>query len=153
MLARPTLTQPAPVFEAPLVERREVAAGTMALRFDVSGRAPVFQAGQASDVTLPDGSTHAFAIASSPANPRTLMIAARMRDTRFGEALRPLALLGADADDGVRGEAADVDAQRLGARDVHQWPRSASSLRRDGGTPSEPARAAMSCTMASGPET
>jgi ferredoxin-NADP reductase len=90
MLARPTLTPPAPVFEAPLVERREVAADTMAFRFDVRGRAPPFRAGQASDVTLPDGSTHSFAIASSPSNPRTLMIAARMRETPFKRTLRDM---------------------------------------------------------------
>jgi ferredoxin-NADP reductase len=90
MLPPPSLSPPAPVFEAPLVERREVAADTMAFRFDVRGRAPPFKAGQASEVTLPDSATHAFAIASSPANPRTLMIAARMRDTPFKEALRTL---------------------------------------------------------------
>lgn len=89
-MARSSLSPPAPLFEAPLVERREVAADTMAFRFDVRGRAPAFLAGQASDVTLPDGNTHAFAIASSPANPRTLMIAARMRDTPFKETLRDM---------------------------------------------------------------
>lgn len=87
-MTRPSLSPPAPVFEAPLVERREVAADTMAFRFDVQGRAPAFKAGQASDVTLPDGATHSFAVASSPANPRTLMIAARMRDTPFKDTLR-----------------------------------------------------------------
>lgn len=86
----PELAQPAALFEAPLVERREVAADTMAFRFDVKGNPPRFKAGQATNVTLPDGSTHAFALASSPANPRTLMIAARMRDTPFKETLRTM---------------------------------------------------------------
>ncbi|HUR26490.1 MAG TPA: FAD-dependent oxidoreductase [Candidatus Thermoplasmatota archaeon] len=77
-------------FEAPLVERREVAQDTMAFRFHVTGHAPHFQPGQACDVTLPDGQRHAFAIASSPTNARTVMIAARMRDTPFKETLRDL---------------------------------------------------------------
>ena len=77
-------------FEAPLVERREVAQDTMAFRFHVNGHAPSFQAGQACHVTLPDGQTHQFAIASSPTNGRTMMIAARMRDTPFKETLRDL---------------------------------------------------------------
>lgn len=76
--------------EAPLVERREVAADTMAFRFHVNGHPPAFRAGQACDITLPDGRTHAFALASSPANPRTVMIAARMRDTPFKQTLRDL---------------------------------------------------------------
>lgn len=77
-------------FEAPLVERREVAQDTMAFRFHVNGHAPSFKPGQACDVTLPDGQRHQFAIASSPTNGRTLMIAARMRDTPFKETLRDL---------------------------------------------------------------
>lgn len=77
-------------FEAPLVERREVATDTMAFRFHVNGHPPVFRAGQACDITLPDGQTHSFALASSPTNGRTLMIAARMRDTPFKETLRDL---------------------------------------------------------------
>ena len=77
-------------FEAPLVERREVAQDTMAFRFHVSGHAPSFQPGQACDVTLPDGQRHSFAIASSPTNGRTMMFAARMRDTPFKETLRHL---------------------------------------------------------------
>ena len=77
-------------FEAPLVERREVAQDTMAFRFHVNGHAPSFRPGQACHVTLPDGQTHQFAIASSPTNGRTVMIAARMRDTPFKETLRDL---------------------------------------------------------------
>ncbi|MEA3166287.1 MAG: hypothetical protein QOJ26_1159 [Thermoplasmata archaeon] len=77
-------------FEAPLVERREVAQDTMAFRFHLNGHAPHFLAGQACDVTLPDGQTHTFAVASSPTNGRTLMIAARMRDTPFKDTLRDL---------------------------------------------------------------
>ncbi|MHB1261462.1 MAG: ferredoxin--NADP reductase [Thermoplasmatota archaeon] len=78
------------VLEAPLVDRREVAEDTMAFRFHVNGHAPPFLPGQACDVTLPDGQTHSFAIASSPTNGRTLMFAARMRDTPFRETLRGL---------------------------------------------------------------
>jgi ferredoxin-NADP reductase len=77
-------------FEAPLVERREVAADTMAFRFHLNGHAPGFQPGQACDITLPDGQTHSFALASSPSNGRTVMIAARMRDTPFKDTLRDL---------------------------------------------------------------
>jgi ferredoxin-NADP reductase len=77
-------------FEAPLVERREVAQDTMAFRFHVHGHPPRFLPGQACDVTLPDGQTHRFALASSPTNGRTVMIAARMRDTPFKETLRDL---------------------------------------------------------------
>lgn len=77
-------------FEAPLVERREVAADTMAFRFHVNGHPPRFQPGQSCDVTLPDGQRHQFAIASSPTNGRTVMIAARMRDTPFKQTLRDL---------------------------------------------------------------
>lgn len=77
-------------FEAPLVDRREVAQDTMVFRFHVNGHAPKFLPGQACDVTLPDGQTHPFAIASSPTNGRTLMIAARMRDTPFKDTLAAL---------------------------------------------------------------
>ena len=77
-------------FEAPLVERREVAVDTMAFRFHLNGHSPRFLPGQACDVTLPDGQTHSFALASSPTNGRTVMIAARMRDTPFKETLRDL---------------------------------------------------------------
>jgi ferredoxin-NADP reductase len=76
--------------EAPLVERREVAHDTMAFRFHVNGHPPAFRAGQACDITLPDGQTHSFALASSPTNGRTVMIAARMRDTPFKDTLRDL---------------------------------------------------------------
>lgn len=78
------------VFEAPLVERREVAADTMAFRFEVAGQAPPFKAGQATNVTLPSGATHSFALASAPTNRRTVMIAARMRDTPFKDELGSL---------------------------------------------------------------
>jgi ferredoxin-NADP reductase len=77
-------------FEAPLVERREVAQDTMAFRFHVNGHAPRFEPGQACSVTLPDGQTHQFAVASSPTNGRTMMFAARMRATPFKETLRDL---------------------------------------------------------------
>jgi ferredoxin-NADP reductase len=77
-------------FEAPLIERREVAADTMAFRFGLNGHAPRFLPGQACDITLPDGQTHSFAIASSPTNGRSVMIAARMRDTPFKDTLRDL---------------------------------------------------------------
>jgi ferredoxin-NADP reductase len=76
--------------EAPLVERREVAHDTMAFRFHVNGHPPAFRAGQACDITLPDGQTHSFALASSPTNSRTVMIAARMRDTPFKQTLSDL---------------------------------------------------------------
>lgn len=85
-----TTTLTTHALEAPLVDRREVADGTFAFRFLVNGYPPPFLPGQACDLSLPDGQTHRFAIASSPTNGRTLMFAARMRDTPFKDTLRGL---------------------------------------------------------------
>jgi ferredoxin-NADP reductase len=84
-----------PVFMAELLDRREVAEGTMAFEF----RKPdgwTFEAGQFIDMTLlepaetdAEGNTRGFSIASAPFE-HTLMIATRMRDTAFKRVLKTL---------------------------------------------------------------
>lgn len=77
-------------FEAPLVERREIADETLALRFSVDGHRPTFLAGQTCTITLPNGQSRTLPLASSPGNLRTVMVAARLRGTPFTDALRDL---------------------------------------------------------------
>jgi glycine betaine catabolism B len=77
-------------FEAPLVERREVADGILALRFSVAGHPPEFRAGQACRVTLPNGESRTVPLASSPGNARTVMLATRQGGTPFADTLRDL---------------------------------------------------------------
>lgn len=67
-----------------------MADDTLVFRFLVNGHPPPFLPGQACDVTLPDGQTQRCAIASSPTNGRTLMFAARIRGSPFGQTLRDL---------------------------------------------------------------
>jgi ferredoxin-NADP reductase len=82
-----------PGFICKLQDRKEVAEGTMALRFEKpSGWA--FKAGQYLDMTLLDppesdaaGNVRSFSIASAP-HEETLMVATRMRDTAFKRVLR-----------------------------------------------------------------
>jgi ferredoxin-NADP reductase len=80
-----------------LKDRKEVAEGTMAFRFEKpSGW--TFKAGQYLDMTLLDpsetdseGNMRSFSIASAP-HEETLMVATRMRDTAFKRVLRTMPL-------------------------------------------------------------
>jgi ferredoxin-NADP reductase len=86
-----------PGFICKLKERKEVAEGTMAFRFEKpSGWA--FKAGQYLDLTLLDpsetdaeGNVRSFSIVSAP-HEDTLMVATRMRDTAFKRVLRTMPL-------------------------------------------------------------
>jgi ferredoxin-NADP reductase len=84
-----------PSFMCKLKDRKEVAEGTMAFRFEKpSGW--TFKAGQYLDMTLLDpsetdaeGNVRSFSIASAP-HEETLMVAMRMRDTAFKRVLRTM---------------------------------------------------------------
>jgi ferredoxin-NADP reductase len=86
-----------PGFMCRLKDRKEVAEGTMAFRFEKpSGW--TFKAGQYLDMTLLDpsetdseGNVRSFTIASAP-HEETLMVATRMRDTAFKRVLRTMPL-------------------------------------------------------------
>jgi ferredoxin-NADP reductase len=86
-----------PGFMCKLRDRKEVAEGTMAFRFE---RPPdwAFKAGQYLDLTLLDppetdseGNVRSFSIASAP-HEDSLMVATRMRDTAFKRVLRTMPL-------------------------------------------------------------
>ena len=91
-----------------LQRREEVAHGTMAFHFDKpSGFA--FKPGQAIDLILPDpalagtdNARHAFSIVSAP-HENELVVATRMRDSAFKNALSRLPLDGAAEIDGPFG--------------------------------------------------
>jgi ferredoxin-NADP reductase len=82
-------------FICKLMDRKEVAEGTMSFRFEKpSGW--IFKAGQYLDMTLLDpsetdseGNVRSFSIASAP-HEETLMVATRMRDTAFKRVLRTM---------------------------------------------------------------
>jgi ferredoxin-NADP reductase len=83
-------------FEAELIERHEIAAGTMAFHFAKPARFQ-FKAGQSVRVTLIDppetdakGNARPFSVASAPSEDH-LMIATRMRDTAFKRVLESMA--------------------------------------------------------------
>jgi ferredoxin-NADP reductase len=84
-----------PSFICKLKDRKEVAEGTMAFRFEKpSGW--TFKAGQCLDMTLLDpsetdseGNVRSFSIASAP-HEETLMVATRMRDTAFKRVLKKM---------------------------------------------------------------
>ena len=83
----------------PLRDRRDVAEGTMAFRFDTSGSDFTFEAGQNADFTLIDppktdaeGNVRTFSFASSPHHRDFFMIATRMRPTAFKDGLRSVPL-------------------------------------------------------------
>jgi ferredoxin-NADP reductase len=86
-----------PGFMCKLKDRKEVAVGTMAFRFEKpSGW--TFKAGQYLDMTLLDpsetdseGNVRSFTIASAP-HEEILMVATRMRDTAFKRVLRTMPL-------------------------------------------------------------
>jgi NAD(P)H-flavin reductase len=84
-----------PGFICKLKDRKEVAEGTMAFRFE---KPPgwTFKAGQYLDMTLLDppetdseGNVRSFSIASAP-HEETLMVATRMRDTAFKRVLKTM---------------------------------------------------------------
>jgi ferredoxin-NADP reductase len=85
----------APGFMCKLKDRKEVAEGTMAFRFErPSGW--TFKAGQYLDMTLLDpsetdseGNVRSFSVASAP-HEETLMVVTRMRDTAFKRVLRTM---------------------------------------------------------------
>src|ERR1700691_2424638 len=86
-----------PGFICRLKDRKQVAEGTMAFRFE---RPPhwAFKAGQYLDMTLLDpsdtdseGNVRSFSIASAP-HEDTLMVATRMRNTAFKRVLRTMPL-------------------------------------------------------------
>ena len=86
-----------PGFMCKLKDRKAVAEGTMAFRFEKpSGW--TFKAGQFLDMTLLEpsetdsqGNVRSFSIASAP-HEETLMVATRMRDTAFKRVLRTMPL-------------------------------------------------------------
>lgn len=83
------------IHEIALTSRQEVASGTMAFQFERPAGFE-FKAGQAVEIGLPalgDGeeSRHAFSLVSAPYESR-LMIATRMRDSRYKQALKALEL-------------------------------------------------------------
>ena len=84
-----------PGFMCKLKDRKEVAEGTMAFRFEKPS-VWTFKAGQYLDMTLLDppetdseGNVRSFSIASAP-HEETLMVATRMRDTAFKRVLRTM---------------------------------------------------------------
>jgi ferredoxin-NADP reductase len=98
-----------PGFVCKLKDRKEVAEGTMAFRFEKpSGW--TFKAGQYLDMTLLDpsetdseGNVRSFSIASAP-HEETLMVATRMRDTAFKRVLRTMPFGTAVKIDGPSGD-------------------------------------------------
>jgi ferredoxin-NADP reductase len=87
------------VFEAELIERREVAEGTMAFHF-AKPAGFQFSAGQSVRLTLIDppetdakGNTRPFSVASAPSEDH-LMIATRMRDSAFKRVLKSMTARG-----------------------------------------------------------
>ena len=101
-----------------LQNRREVAQGTMAFRFE---KPPgwVFTAGQYLDLTLVDppetdaeGNTRSFSVASAPGED-TLMVATRMRDTAFKRVLKTMSIGGSVTIEGPSGDLTlPVDSSR-----------------------------------------
>jgi ferredoxin-NADP reductase len=86
-----------PTYRVKLTDRRELAEGTMAFRFEKPADYE-FNPGQFVDVTLlrppetdAEGDTRAFSVASAP-HEKTLMVATRMRDTAFKRTLRSMPL-------------------------------------------------------------
>jgi ferredoxin-NADP reductase len=86
-----------PTFEAPLLDRRPVAEGTMAFRF-AKPAGWDYRAGQFIDITLlsppetdAEGDTRGFSIASAPSEGE-IVIATRLRDTAFKRVLRTMPL-------------------------------------------------------------
>jgi ferredoxin-NADP reductase len=84
-----------PIYKTKLKSREEIAAGTMAFRFE-KPEGFVYKAGQFGDYTLinpsetdGEGNTRGFSLASAPYED-DLMLATRMRDTAFKRVLRTM---------------------------------------------------------------
>jgi ferredoxin-NADP reductase len=84
-------------YQCNLLNRVEVAEGTMAFYFEKPSRFD-FKPGQSADLTLadppetdPEGNTRTFSIASPPFE-NQLMFTTRMRDTAFKRSLKKIAL-------------------------------------------------------------
>lgn len=83
-------------FLFPLVDRRQVAEGTMTFWFDTtSSRKFKHRPGQYVDITLRkppytdhEGNSRSFTIASSPTEKGKIMVTTRMRNTAFKNSLR-----------------------------------------------------------------
>ena len=103
-----------PGFICKLKDRKEVAEGTMAFRFE-KPLGWAFKAGQYLDMTLLDppesdaeGNVRSFSIASAP-HEDTLMVATRMRDTAFKRVLRTMPI---GAPIRIEGPSGDLILQR-----------------------------------------
>lgn len=90
-------TSPMAEYFLPLKDRKEVADGTMAFWFDISGTDLTFEAGQNADFFLIDppttdteGNMRTFSFAASPTHKDTIMITTRMRDTAFKNWLKEM---------------------------------------------------------------
>ena len=101
-----------------LVDRQEVAEGTMSFRFE-KPLGWTFEAGQSIDITLlapsatdAEGNTRTFTIASAPYE-KALMVATRMRDTAFKRVLKVMPV-GAAVQ--IEGPAGDLTLHRDAAR-------------------------------------
>lgn len=84
-----------PIYKIKLISKREIAAGTMAFRFE-KPEGFAYKAGQFADCTLinpaetdAEGNTRAFSLASAPYE-GDLMLATRMRDTAFKRILKTM---------------------------------------------------------------
>src|SRR5205807_1494390 len=84
-----------PEYQTRLLERSEVAEGTLAFKLE-KPQGFVFRAGQSADLTLlspretdAEGDIRTFSIAAAPAED-TLMFATRLRDTAFKRNLRTM---------------------------------------------------------------
>ena len=98
-----------PGFMCKLKDRREVAEGTIAFRFEKPS-SWTFKAGQYLDMTLLDpsetdseGNVRSFSIASAP-HEDTLMVATRMRDTAFKRVLKTMPIGAAVKIEGPSGD-------------------------------------------------
>jgi len=87
-----------PIYKTKLKSRQEIAAGTMAFRFE-KPEGFAYKAGQFADYTLinpsetdAEGNTRGFSLASAPYEDY-LMLATRMRDTAFKRVLKTMELL------------------------------------------------------------
>jgi ferredoxin-NADP reductase len=105
-------------FICKLKERKEVAEGTMAFRFE-KPTGWTFKAGQYLDMTLlnpsetdSEGNVRSFSIASGP-HEETLMVATRMRDTAFKRVLRAMPLGTAVK---IEGPSGDLNLQKDSTR-------------------------------------
>lgn len=84
------------IYEFSLINRQEIAAGTMEFTFDTGGIDYTFKAGQNADFTLinppqtdEEGNTRTFSLVSSPGE-KQISIATRMRDTAFKNSLKDI---------------------------------------------------------------